>query len=247
MSINLGIGFYHWVGVPITTGLTSDIFYGGRTITTETSSAVTASYFDFARSSAEIPDFCFLTAANIMAARDVGGSPVLKVQGSAFSDYHTILTYSLPITTSNLSGPNGEDLLFYDIAVSAFQYWRVRIETTSSVYHKWSGLYFGQSFDFGRDPVFPEDLSRLRASKRDKRGAYRITLRYEDITLTKKLEFNSLIGKWADTKPVVLFSRGSYDAVTDDRITINCMIRRANWKITGWGRFDLSLELEELL
>lgn len=247
MSINLGIGFYDWAGVAVTTGLTTDIFYGGRTITSETTSAVTASYYNFARASAEIPDFCYLVGANIMAARDVGGSPVLKIQGSAFSDYHTILTYSLPITASNLSGPNGEDLLFYDIAVSAFQYWRVRIETTATVNHKWGNLYFGQSFDFGRDPVFPEDLNRLKSSKRDKRGGYSIVLRYEDISLAKKLEFNSSIMKWADAKPIVLFSRGAYDPVTDNRITINCMIKEARWKVTGWGRFDLTLELVELI
>ena len=247
MTTNLAFGFFDWTGTSATAGLGGDVFHGSRRLMEESSSTVTSSYYQINLAAAEAPEFCAITNANIMNLREGAGTPNLKLIGSTTSGFGASTTYTIAMSTANLSGANGEDLLFYNIGASAFQYWRIQIETTTSLYHKWGKVYAGTSFDFGRDPVYPEDINRLREASRMKRGTYSFTLRFEDITLAKKIEFNDSIMQWAEVKPVMLFTRLSYDPTIDSRVLIHAMITKAQWKIKAWGRFDLSLELREVL
>src|SRR5690606_11778089 len=80
----------------------------------------------------------------------------LRASSDNFSSDDNLIFSKSNIARADLVGPLSEDLIITGSLSTAYRYWRIEIDTSVAIVHKFRKLYFGEMFDFsGRSPQYP--------------------------------------------------------------------------------------------
>jgi len=123
--------------------------------------------FDLGLGNTQTIDFAYFRGANLLIAEadaEVDLSIHASTDNFSASDV-TILSVS-NITSANLTGTHNEDILLTAATSSAYRYWRIQIDSTTSFKHLLRACYFGTRRTLGRSPSFPYSPATIFEGKR---------------------------------------------------------------------------------
>lgn len=120
--------------------------------------------------------------------------------------------------TAALYGPNGDDFIVTFNPSSAFRWWFVRFESSSSTLLSFSKLYFGTALDLGRDPEYGMEISRPRLGVYGRRPLYKLRLPYRGVSFAKTRAFIDEVIRQRDSRPAYLFTRSGHQTLNNHRL-----------------------------
>lgn len=209
-------------------------------------SSVSSSIFEFDMGAAttRTPEYMALMRADLMRRHD-SADCTWSVVGSAASNFASPVTASGTFAIADLLGPRDEDYLTSLVGLSAKRYWRFQVNSTASFKHQLSKVYFGNWFDFGRDPIFPADKAIEYKTDGDRAPRYILRLDWLGITNTVRNDFISKILKWRDVNPILL--NDTSGKILDGNRLLHCIITECTFTPRGVNYSDVSLGLEEII
>ena len=223
------------------------VINGGRTYHFTRATAGTSSTWDFDLGSGNTatPAYLYVARADLIRKRDSAAS-TWTLTGSASSSFTSPDTETGTFNTADLVGPRQEDLLLTSLSYStAYRYWRFTVTTTASFQHKFSKVYFGAWFDFGREPVAPLRIDRqvITPGARELPNRFRLIWRgISDGTLNS---LSSKILAHADLNPVILYD--PTELVLPGFTVMHARIVQSAIAPESMNSNRVELELEELI
>lgn len=200
--------------------------------------------FDMGSGTTRTPEYMSLMRADLMRRHD-SADCTWSVVGSSASNFSSPVTASGTFAIADLLGPRDEDYLTSLVGLSAKRYWRFQINSTASFKHQLSKVYFGNWFDFGRDPIFPADKSVEFKEDGNRAPRYLVNLTWLGVTNTVRNDFISKILKWRDVNPVIL--NDTSGKILDGNRLLHCVITECSFTPRGVNYSDVSLSFEELI
>lgn len=146
--------------------------------------------------------------------------------------------------TATLRGPRAEDYISAFSASTAYRYWWLQYGASAASKYPRSKDYFGSWFDFGREPIYPAEQSRVgNANQRE--AAYMFDLTWVGISNTLVASFIDSIAKYKDINPVVLYD--SADAVLNGHRTMHAWVREIEITADVYNQNTVRVRFEEAL
>lgn len=184
---------------------------GSRSKLFKTSTTVTTSQLDFdvGSGSTAQPDFLLLSRLDLIRSKDSADIAV-SIEGDSSSGFGTSeVEQDASVSMTDLVGPNNRDWILSTSFASAYRYFRVKITTTQSVVHEWALVYFGNLFDFGRDPSYPAQIRRSARVRGARKPVFTFSFEWRGISNTKRSEFLDVY-QLRDFGPVFLYDPNDY-------------------------------------
>lgn len=198
-------------------------------------------------------DYCFIARANLMKSK--GATRALLKGSAADAGYTNIIGSSAALQTRTFTGPRAEDLFFASgfndqiggsFPSTAYRYWRFEFGDSVTT-GKWdfSKLFFGQLFDFGREPVHPVVVQRAKDKDWERQARYRVKLKWEGVTDTLRNSFISNVLNYRDVSPVVLYDAADY--ILMGLRTLHCVIIGAEIDVVGKNNSSITVTFDECI
>ncbi len=164
----------------------------------------------------------------------VGASDIAAIYNYLSNKWQTAPLYTTNLTA--LDGPADEDLA--DVFGSA----------TSSYYIQQfdSYTYFGQAFDFGREPLRGRVLSTEVHQDKGKRPALKFQFNWRGISNDKRNEFEAKIGLYGNESPVFILW-DDYGKQMIDFLPIHAKILKYEFTPRPGSLNDVAITFEELI
>lgn len=207
----------------------SNIITGARTNLAKRSAANTTWWhkFDLGSSQSITIDYLIVARANLLKAM---GSKRVKLQASTNDvGYSDVCGVDSTFQSATLYGPRQEDAIFTaDLANSSvgslpfsgsyryLKFWAAGEGTEPSTQWIFSKAYFGQWFDFGRDPIWGRILRKTTRTESARESAYVVQFSWLGITTTK---LNEALSKFLGNReqPVFLYTASYTDPLLEHR------------------------------
>jgi len=105
--------------------------------------------FDLGSGNTRAVEYAIFRGANLLIA-EADNEVDLSIRGSTdnFSVSDVSVLSTTNITDSDLTGPHNEDIILTGSLSTAYRYWRIQIDSTTSFQHLLRKCFFGQFFDF---------------------------------------------------------------------------------------------------
>jgi hypothetical protein len=165
MSVPFSIGYpdITWDAVSVTASEASgfpvrNLFYGGSNLVWKRSGNATSTNitFDMGLTRAASANYCVLRGINLTTAlqgSNYGVSVQVRASIDNFVSSNILIAEQNPIV---LLGTKDEDALILFDTTPEYRYWRVVINTASSIQHAMRKLFLGRRFDFNNNqPYYP--------------------------------------------------------------------------------------------
>lgn len=225
----------------------TNLFGGNRTDSFRMTNAYTNLLLAFTLPSALTADFFFLGNANTLKGN--GATRVILAYRSSSSYSGSTAAFDInPLSGETLRGPASEDILRTFTETSAFVYWWVEIVGGATTKYPFSKLFFGKSFDMGRDP--DEDggfvTTRIRPTGARRRAAYAFDITWTGVTYAKAVEFYDTFVRRRRYAPVILFTTVYHELLNDHR-GIYCRLISASMPPRVTGSNDITARFEEIV
>jgi hypothetical protein len=111
--------------------------------------------------------------------------------------------YAWSLDATELTGRDGHDFVT-TVTETTDDYFRVRVGTTTSMYHELGKVFLGQAFDFGREPV-PSEVREYAMEDGKRKFTRIININWEGVTSAKKSEFVESIVPFCMHTPIFLW------------------------------------------
>lgn len=189
--------------------------------------------------------YLIVSQAHLLLA---GGSTSISLGGRT----GTIGAFTYPVsavawTTSDLVGPLEQDYITTFNLTSQYRQWSVELHGSASTEVFPHGqIYFGQMFDFGRDPEWGRRVKLDYYQDKAIHQRLGFELKYRGITETKRQEFEEKIGQYSETHPIFLYAQ-SYDPVLFDLTLVQCVIESYSFNRNNFATNDLDITLYEII
>lgn len=201
--------------------------------------------FDLETGNTAQPDHLIFCRWNKIIGMDTG-DPTLTVYGDDNSSFSSPETFSdANITISQCVGPDSEDYINEFSPATAYRYWRVRVDTTSSEKHEWTYVRLGNWFDMGRDPVYGAVMSFERRTSNERRAPYRIDLTWEGVSDAKLSSFLSNVVETANYAPLFLYDQNDY--LLNEKTLLACSLSELDIAHGTTNANTVSATFEELI
>lgn len=207
---------------PATGYAVENLFSGGRTLLYKANVAALGIGYQFDLGSAGAVDYGALGRINLIPEKEIGFM-TLRIKGSGINSFVGAETQSADFFSTDLMGPGKEDFVAPFTFSTTYRYWQVEIFSGASVKHQLSKMYFGQAFDFGRDPLYPRPLSRANGVRGQRRPPYKLSLTWKGITDAKRTTFLNSIYMNKDISPVFLWAP-NYSEILSGNKMLCCRI-----------------------
>jgi hypothetical protein len=212
--------------------------------------AATSATFDFDLGVGITANPNYLILARIdLCSRQIPTTFSVSMQGSTTAGFGSVESQTPVFGTANLVGPSNQDYI-YGVSVpysQAYRYWRIYFNYgATNVTTAFSKLFFGNAFDFGRDPVYPRILKRQTSAAGNRRSGYLYTLTWQGITDATRQTFFTNVYKNKDFAPVFLYTN-SYSKILNDAIVVHCWMRDCKVTPLSDGLSDITINFEELV
>lgn len=235
-----------------------NVITGGRPNITQLATATTSSWikFDIGASAAKTIDYLIVAKAKTL--KSAGSKKVLLDGSTDDVSYTNICGAASTFQSLSLYGPHSEDLIFTsDLANSAsgtlpanptYRYWRFWAAgegTEPSKKWPFSKVYFGTWFDFGRDPIYPREVTKRIRTTADRNSFYVFRFTWEGITAAKLNDaFSKFLGN--SDVPVFLYTATYHDPLMDHRL-VHAVV--ADYSVTPVidNTYTVSITFEELI
>lgn len=202
-----------------------NLFYGNSSLFWKTASAVTSSNitFDLGSGNTRSPDYCYIRGLRHLSLYI--SSIEIRASTDNFGASNVLIHTHNPIV---FVGNRLEDCMITWTPGTAYRYWRVVFNSTSTV-HKIRKLYLGNLFSFENgdgeiDPSYPYLINYENTSKgfsADNGSIFKTSVarpqkmysfKWKTITDTSRVEFENSIGEKKDDAPMVLYYPASGDS-----------------------------------
>jgi len=239
--------------LPIRNVITGARVNGSQLATSATSSWVK---YDIGASTQKTIDYLIVARAKVLQKQ---GSKRVLLDGSTDDvSYSNICGAASTFQSLSLYGPHSEDMIFTsELANSAsgtlsatptYRYWRFWAagEGTEAA-NKWffSKVYFGQWFDFGRDPIYPREVTKRIRTTSDRQSFYVFRFTWDGITSAK---LNEALSKFLGNRelPVFLYTATYHDVLNEHRL-VHCAIADYDIQTNMDNSYRVSVTFEELI
>lgn len=214
MATNLLLGYPQiffdstvWAGPTGATGYDDEnVMTGSRALRYKRSAAGTSSEWDLHLDAGVTvnPDYLYIARANLLRLND-SASTTWTLLADDNTGFASPETETDTFDTSDLVGPDSDDLLATLSFTTAYRYFRFTIETTVSFQHETSKILIGDWFDFGRDPSVSAEVTRDAPRSWSRRSAYDFRLTWDGITDAKLATFIDRLSAYSDVHPFLLY------------------------------------------
>jgi hypothetical protein len=256
MPTNLLIGYADIPNAATTTTLNrtessmypyANLFGGNKTdmfYLNTAASGDTRATFDLGSGATKSSNFMYIARANLLQQANVN---TLTLRGSATNNYATATTVRTlsSFTTQTLYGPNGDDFIDSFTASSSFRYWFLNYNATANSLYPHAKVFFGTSFDPGRDPNAPATITRIKQGGAQIRPTFSFDITWEGITYQKAIEMYLKFYKTRRFVPLVLFTTTWHDILMGHR-AIFCRLTEMTMPPRVTDYCDISATFEEM-
>lgn len=209
--------------------------------------------FNLGSGTTKTADHLIIARADLLQSNGVTGITLDRsTNGSSWTTEHTVSSFS----SYTLKGSSGDDLFDTFTESSAYQYWRLAMTGSSSLF-QFSKVYFGQLFDFGSDPVTvsveivnnvnPEySTGGTRKAQRTSNPRYRYKIDWRGITTAKTYEFTSALWARRYLSPVYIVTTTNHEILNNHNCVHCDLVSFKNDKVyTDYN--NISLEFIEVI
>ncbi len=225
----------------LVTGSRSDL------LVNETPGTSNASHWGLKEDEVANADYICIARLDIPIGAD-SADVTVRVKGDTDPTFAVSDTFTDTVGAGDLVGPQLEDYIA-EIPGGTFTVdypnWRVQIETTDAIQFKYSKVYLGRWFDFGRDPVFPERSAFETRGNFSRLNNQTISLEWEGIGPAVKTDFSEKIDRFKDMSPVFVYDRGN--CVLDGQKLLHCQIQDVRYSVDDNENYNIRVAFLELI
>lgn len=214
------------VGLTYTGGAASgypveNLFGGNRADTFRMTNPYSNLLLAFTLPSALTADFLYLANTDVLKAG--GATRLILAHHTSASYASSTREFDLnPLSGETLYGPESKDLIYTFTETVSRQYWWVNTLGASTCLYPMTKLFFGKSFDMGRDPDADGGLviRRDRPTALRKRAAYSFDVTWSGVSYTKAVSFYQDFVLKRRFQPVVLYTLSYHEVLNNHRAVL---------------------------
>lgn len=181
--------------------------------------------YDMGSAYTDQAEYFILSRADLVEAISTGACDItLRGSTDNFAASDVTLLSLLNITEADLVGPHLEDVIVTGALSAAYRYFRLQVLDSGNAKDWELGqIYFGQFFDFGRDPSYPRRMEQKLLARDARFEQLEFQFTWNGITDDKQIEFINTIYTYKEVHPVFLYST-SFDDVLAGNKLVYCKI-----------------------